>query len=131
MGGGSTKNLLALWKEWGLDQILIEAWESGIVLAGLSAGAICWFDQGLTDSYGDTPEPIECLGILSGSCCPHYDGEVKRRPAFEQAIQEEKMMAGYALDDGAALHYVDKELRHVISSRSEASAYYVNKPGTE
>jgi dipeptidase E len=88
VGGGNTRNLLALWREWGLDAILREAWLSGIVMAGISAGSICWFQQGLSDSVipGDLA-PLECLGFLPGSNCPHYDGEPERRPAYHRFIQ--------------------------------------------
>lgn len=79
VGGGNTKNLLALWKEWGLDIILKKAWNQGIVLAGISAGSICWFEAGVTDSYGDRLEPIKCLGFLKGSNCPHYDEEMDQK----------------------------------------------------
>ena len=131
VGGGSTKNMLALWKEWGLEQIIREAWEQGTVLAGLSAGAICWFQQGLTDSYGDKLRPIDCLGIIEGSCCPHYDGEVNRRKAYTEFIANEEIKPGYALDDGAALHIVEAEILKAISSRRSAQAYYVyHKDGT-
>jgi dipeptidase E len=77
VGGGNTKSLLAVWRDWGVTEILREAWESGIVLTGVSAGAICWFEQGLTDSFSDGLRPLDCLGFLPGSCCPHYDGEAQ------------------------------------------------------
>ncbi|MGI8316391.1 Type 1 glutamine amidotransferase-like domain-containing protein [Halobacillus mangrovi] len=125
VGGGSTKNMLVLWKEWGLVEILQEALEKGVVLAGISAGAICWFEEGLTDSYGDELEPLPCLGILKGSCCPHYDGEEKRRPTYLKNIEAGTMIPGYALDDGAAVHFVDGELKKVVRSRPNAKAYYV------
>ena len=80
VGGGNTKSMLALWREWGLDVILRKAWEQGVVLAGLSAGAICWFEQGVTDSIPGDLTALPCLGLLAGSCCPHYDGEAERRP---------------------------------------------------
>ncbi|MCA1012443.1 peptidase E [Halobacillus halophilus] len=131
VGGGSTKNMLALWKEWGLEKIIIEAWKQGTVLAGLSAGAICWFQQGVTNSYGDKLRPIDCLGIIEGSCCPHYDGEVNRRKAYTKFITNEEIIPGYALDDGAALHVVEAKIHKAISSRRSAQAYYVyNKNGT-
>ncbi|KHE67037.1 Type 1 glutamine amidotransferase-like domain-containing protein [Halobacillus sp. BBL2006] len=125
VGGGSTKNMLALWNEWGLVDIIREALEKGVLLAGISAGAICWFEEGLTDSYGDELEPLRCLGFLSGSCCPHYDGEENRRPSYLHNIESGNMQAGYALDDGAALHFIDGEIHKVITSRPHAKAYYV------
>lgn len=126
VGGGNTKNLLALWKEWGLDQIMKKAWEQGILLAGLSAGSICWFEQGVTDSYGDELEPLECLGFLKGSHCPHYDGEAERRPAYQRLVASNKIKPGIAADDGAAIHYIDQEVRRIVSSRPHAKAYKVH-----
>ncbi|WP_026906750.1 Type 1 glutamine amidotransferase-like domain-containing protein [Paucisalibacillus globulus] len=125
VGGGNTRNLLVLWKEWGLDTILKKAWESGIVLVGISAGAIFWFEEGVTDSYGDRLEPLTCLGLLKGSNCPHYDGEVNRRPSYQELIAKGKIKSGIATDDGIALHFIDQELREVISSRPDAMAYKV------
>ena len=86
VGGGNTKSLLALWRDWGVAEILREAWQSGIVLTGVSAGAICWFEQGLTDSFSDGLRPLDCLGFLPGSCCPHYDGEAQRRPSYHRLL---------------------------------------------
>jgi len=124
VGGGNTRNLLVLWREWGLDTILHEAWLSGVVMAGISAGSICWFKQGLSDSVipGDLA-PLNCLGFLPGSNCPHYDGEPGRRPAFHHFIENGELVGGYAVDDGAALHFVGKKLKSVVSSRPGARAY--------
>jgi peptidase E len=132
VGGGNTRALLALWREWGLDAILREAWLSGIVMAGISAGSICWFEQGLSDSVvpGDLA-PLACLGFLHGSNCPHYDGEPERQPAYRRFIQEGKLSAGFAADDGAALHFIGQELNCVVSSREAARAYSVRKVGGE
>jgi peptidase E len=125
VGGGNTKNLLALWKEWGLDIILRKAWEQGIILAGISAGSICWFEEGVTDSYGDKLEPLTCLGFLKGSNCPHYDGEVDRRPSYQGFIASNKMKPGIAADDGVAIHYIGQEISKIVSSRPNAKAYKV------
>src|SRR6202453_219714 len=132
VGGGNTRNLLVLWREWGLDAILREAWLSGIVMAGISAGSICWFQRGLSDSVipGDLA-PLDCLGFLTGSNSPHYDGEPGRRPAYHRFIREGKLMAGYAADDGAALHFIGQELKGVVSSRETAKAYSVRLVGSE
>lgn len=132
VGGGSTRNLLVLWREWQLDHILREAWQSGTVLAGISAGALCWFEEGLSDSVlaGDL-QPLECLGFLPGAFSPHYDGEPNRRPAYQRFIGEQKLGAGYAADDGAALHFIGTQLHRVVSSRPAAKAYRVSWTGTE
>jgi dipeptidase E len=125
VGGGNTRNLLILWKEWGVDGILRQALADGIVLAGLSAGSICWFEEGVTDSFGDGLEPIKALGFLEGSHCPHYDGELERRPSYKALIADSTLKAGYAVDDGAALHFIDGKLEKIVSSRPPAAAYYL------
>lgn len=124
VGGGNTRNLMVLWKEWGLDLLLREAYESGIVMAGISAGSICWFEEGVTDSVPGKLLKLECLGILKGSNCPHYDGEAERRGAYHQ-LQKEGMKPGVACDDGVAAHFIDGELNSFVSSREHAKAYYV------
>ncbi len=131
VGGGNTKSMLALWREWGLDAILRQALENGIILAGISAGAICWFEQGVTDSYPGQMSVMPCLGFLPGSCCPHYDGESERRPAYHRFLAAGQIMPGYAVDDGAALHFVDDQLWKVVSSRPSARAYAVEATDTE
>lgn len=129
VGGGNTRNLLVLWKEWGLDAILRKAWERGVVLAGLSAGSICWFEQGVTDSIPGELTPLNCLGFLKGSNCPHYDGEAERRPAYHRLVSEGKVAGGLAADDGVALHYKGTELFAIVTSRPLARAYRVSKDG--
>jgi dipeptidase E len=127
VGGGNTKSMLALWREWGLDVTLRKAWQKGIVLAGISAGQICWFDQGLTDSIPGPVTALNCLGFLPGSCTPHYDSEVGRRPRFLELIGSGEMMAGFATDDGAALHYVDRSVLRIVTSTPTARAFAVEK----
>ena len=126
VGGGSTRNLLVLWREWGLDTLLREAWQAGKALAGISAGAICWFEQGLTDSVAtDELHPLTCLGFLPDSCTPHYDGEPNRRPMFHRYIADGRLQDGYAADDSAALHFVGRELAECVCSRPTARVYRV------
>ncbi|MGD1930489.1 MAG: Type 1 glutamine amidotransferase-like domain-containing protein [Leptolyngbyaceae cyanobacterium] len=126
VGGGSTFNLMALWKAWKLDVVLRQVWERGTVLCGLSAGSLCWFDAGLSDSVipGQYAE-LTGLGFLPGSHCPHYDGERGRRPIYQQCISAGKLADGVAADDGVALHYIGTELARVVSSRPAAKAYRV------
>jgi dipeptidase E len=124
VGGGNTRNMLAIWRVSGVDALLRSALERGTVLCGISAGAICWFEQGLTDSFGSL-DPMACLGFLPGSCCPHYDGEPDRPPRYRALIQEGALSTGYALDDGAALHYVDDAVAHIVTSRPAARAFRV------
>ncbi len=125
VGGGNTKNLLALWKEWGVDEILKKAWEEGVLLTGISAGSICWFEEGVTDSYRDGLEPLACLGFLQGSNCPHYDGEVDRRPSYQHLIASGRIKPGLAVDDGVAIHFIGQEIKAIVSSRPDARAYHV------
>lgn len=131
VGGGNTKNLLALWREWGVDKALKKALQQGTLLAGISAGAICWFEQGVTDSFGDGLEPIDTLGFLKGSCCPHYDGESNRRESYHQLLKDKKIGSGYGIDDGVAIHFINGEVAHLISSRPLAKAYRVTVDGEE
>jgi dipeptidase E len=127
VGGGNTRNMLVLWKEWGIDTILRHALARGTILAGSSAGAICWFDQGLTDSNPGGYTPLDALGWLKGSCCPHFDGESSRQPIFRSLIKRGKLKAGYAIDDGVALHFVNGTLTNVVSSRRAAGARFIRR----
>lgn len=121
VGGGSMRNLLAIWQAHGLDRILTEAWRRGIVLAGLSAGAMCWFEGGITRSGGPA-EPIAGLGLLPGSLSVHADSELERLPAFRDAIRTGALPGGWAADDDVGLLFRDRELARVVSSRSDARA---------
>lgn len=129
VGGGNTRSMLAVWRDWGLDALLRGAWENGIVLGGASAGAICWFEQGITDSVAGPLTVLDCLGILPGSNCPHYDSEPQRRPAYRKLVAGGRIAAGVAADDGAALHFVDTQLVRVVAARTRARAYTVRKAG--
>jgi len=127
--GGNTANMLAVWRVHGFDRILREAWESGIVLAGWSAGMICWFEAGVTDSFGPQLDGMrDGLGFLPGSACPHYDGEERRRPVYTELVAN-GFPPGIALDDAAAAHYVGTELAEVISSSPDARGYHVGPDG--
>ena len=126
VGGGNTKSLLGIWCEWGLPALLREAWQEGIVLAGISAGAICWFQHGLTDSWAEKLAVLECLGFLEGSCCPHYDGEPERRPAYHNFLLTGDILPGIVIDDGAAIHFVEGAVHRVVASRPRARAYRVS-----
>jgi len=130
VGGGNTANMLAVWRVHGFDAILREAWEQGTVLSGGSAGMICWFEAGVTDSFGPQLEGMrDGLGFLPGSACPHYDGEERRRPVYQELVAD-GFPPGIAADDAVALHYVGTELREVVTTRDGAGAYRVG-PGTE
>lgn len=125
VGGGNTANLLAIWRIHGLDKILREAWNAGIILAGISAGMICWFQSSITDSFG-LPAPLhDGLAFLNGSACPHYDSEPNRRPTYHRCIKDQTLPPGIAADDGAALHFIDTTLHEAVSSQPNAAAYHV------
>ncbi len=126
VGGGNTRSMLAVWREWGLPELLKLAYDSGIVLGGQSAGAICWFEQGVTDSWADRLRALDCMGFIAGSCCPHYDGEVERRPAYQALVQSGQMKPGYAIEDAVAAHFRNGRLERVVSKKEGAKAYYVS-----
>jgi dipeptidase E len=130
VSGGNTANMLAIWRVHGIDTLMREAWEKGIVLWGASAGMICWFEHGVTDSFGPGLDSMECLGFLAGSACPHYDGEEMRRPRF-RALVDNGLPDGIAADDGVGLHYVGTELVEVVTCRPDAAAYRVTRAGEE
>jgi peptidase E len=125
VGGGNTANMLAIWRVHGFDRLLREAWEQGIVLAGGSAGMICWFEAGVTDSFGPQLEGMrDGLGFLAGSACPHYDGEERRRPVYQELVAG-GFPAGLAADDGVGLHFVGTKLKEAVSVLEGANAYRV------
>jgi peptidase E len=129
--GGNTANMLAVWRVHGFDEILREAWHAGILLMGWSAGMICWFEAGVTDSFGPQLEGMrDGLGFLPGSACPHYDGEERRRPVYQRLVRE-GFPPGIALDDAAGAHFVGAELQEVISSRPGSGGYRVGPEGEE
>ena len=131
VGGGSTAIMLAIWRVHGFDAILREAWQSGVVLFGWSAGMICWFEAGVTDSFSSRLDGMrDGLGFLAGSACPHYDGEPLRRPRYRELV-DEGFPEGVAADDGVGLHYVGSELREVVTSRRGAAGYRVTRSGEE
>ena len=130
VSGGNTANMLAIWRVHGLDVILREAWEAGIVLCGISAGALCWFEEGLSDSFGAELSALkDGLGFLPFSHCPHYDGEALRRPRYREMIRSGELGAGYAADDGAALRFEATRLVEVVCSRPESRAFHVRLEG--
>jgi peptidase E len=131
VGGGNTRSLIALWREWGLDRILRKAGEGGTVLAGVSAGAICWFEAGTTDSIPGALTAVRGMGYLSGGFSPHYDSEPQRRPATQRMVAAGELPDAYAMDDGAAAHFVDDQLIRVVSSRPEARGYRVIHDGEQ
>jgi len=131
VGGGSVANQMAVWRVHGLDSILRQAWEAGVVLSGVSAGAICWFAGGTTDSFGPVLRPFtDGLGLLAGSFCPHYDSEARRRPLYQGLVGARTIPPGIACDDGAAAHFVDDALAEIVADRPDARGYRVDRDGS-
>lgn len=130
VGGGSTANLLAVWRLHGLPDLLRAAAAEGTVLAGISAGMNCWFEGSVTDSFGQLAPLPDGLGFLPGSACPHYDGEPERRPAYLRMVEDGELEDGYAVQDYCALLWRDGKLDSVVSERPEAHAFRVSKNGT-
>jgi peptidase E len=129
--GGNTLNQQAIWKAQGIDVILRQAWDRGIVLGGASAGSLCWFEEGTTDSRPRELTTVKCLGFLKGSHCPHYDREPARRPLYRKLIASGEMKPGYACDNDAGIHFEDNEVKRVVKTRAEAKVYYVSASGGE
>ena len=124
--GGNTLNQQAIWKAQGIDVVLKEAWDRGIVLGGASAGSLCWFEEGTTDSRPKELSIVKCLGFLKGSHSPHYDAEPGRRPLYQKLIASGEMKPGYACDNDAGIYFEDNEVKRVVHTRAAAKVYYVS-----
>jgi peptidase E len=132
VGGGSVANLLAVWRLHGLDQALREAWQAGVVLAGVSAGSICWHAGGTTDSFGPELRAVtNGLGFLPYSAGVHYDSEPQRRPVFQNLVGSGALPAGYATDDGTGIVYRGTEFAEAVSEVTGKSVYYVSAGGAQ
>lgn len=125
VGGGSVRNWLQRWRDCRLDRMLRAAWEAGVVLAGVSAGAMCWFGHGITRPQPGEFIALTGIGLLPGSFCPHYDGEPDRCAAYRNMVRTGALAPGYGVDDGAALHFIGDALHGVVSSRPGARAHRV------
>lgn len=126
VSGGNTLNQQAIWRAQGIDVVLREAWERGIVLGGASAGSLCWFEEGTTDSRPKRLSVVKCLGFLPGSHSPHYDAEPGRRPLYQDLIASGELKPGYACDNEAGLYFEGTELKRVVASKDGAKCYYVS-----
>jgi len=125
VGGGNTSFMLDLWGKNNLDKVFKKAYENGIILAGVSAGAVCWFDWILSDSIGLSLKPLKGISLISGSCTPHSSVE-KRINQFELNIKNEELPPGIAIDDGVAVLFIDGKPTEVYSSRKNHEAYFIN-----
>lgn len=130
VGGGNVAGLMVMWRLHGVDAVLREAWEAGVVLTGGSAGSLCWHTGGTTDSFGPGLRPwTDGLGLVAGSTCPHYDSESRRRPLYQQLVRDGALDPGHATDDGVGLHYVDGVLHEAVTDRAGACAWRVDAAG--
>ena len=131
VGGGNTKSMLAVWREWGLEKILKKAYLNGVIMSGVSAGAICWFEKGITDSWAKELKVLDCLGFIQGNCCPHYDEEAERKPALSKFITNKKISNCYAIDGGCALHIKNNKTFKAISFQGNKNSFFVEYKNKE
>ena len=127
VGGGNTKSMLAVWREWGLDQILLDAYKNGVIMSGVSAVAICWFEKGITDSWKEYQAILPCLGFVKGICCPHYDEEPERIPFVKEILNQNKIDKCIAIEGYCALHLIDDIAKFVVSFGDGNNSYMVTK----
>ena len=125
VGVGNTKSMLAVWRDWGLDKILKQAYDDGIVMSGVSAGAICWFERGLTDSWASELQLMECMNFIPGNCAPHYDEEPERRPVTKKLLLNKSIDFMYGIEGGAALHFINEIPKSTIRFKKNKNSYKV------
>ncbi len=125
VGGGNTKSMLAVWRDWGLDDMLKTAYNRGTIMSGVSAGAICWFEQGLTDSWASELKLMPCMNFIAGNCAPHYDEEPQRRPTTKRLLKNHAIDAMYGIEGGAALHFIDEQPHKTVRFKKNKHAYRV------
>ena len=126
VGGGNTKSMLAVWRDWGMDNILKNAYDKGVIMSGVSAGAICWFTSGITDSWDNQLQLLPCLGFIKGICCPHYDEEPSRIPYVKKLITEKKLTNCISIEGGSALHCIDGIPIKNVSFKNSKNSYNVS-----
>lgn len=126
VGGGNTKSMLAVWKDWDLDKLLKNAYEKGVVMSGVSAGANCWFERAVVDSWEENLRVIECMGFVKGNCCPHYDEEPQRRPAVKKFLEDGTFNSCYSVEGNCALHIKNDDEYLSIDFGKEKNAYVVS-----
>ncbi len=132
VGGGNTKSMLAIWDSWGMSSILKDAYDNGVIMSGVSAGAICWFTNGITDSWDNELRILPCLDFISGTCCPHYDEEPSRIPYVKKILLEKNVPSCIAIEGGSAMHFVDDMPYKNISFTNNKNSYnvYLNNQET-
>lgn len=129
VGGGSPYYLMKVWRKHGMDKMIKKAYQQGIALSGMSAGAICWFIDGFRNPRDDVYYRIKCMGLLEGSCCPHYDSNPELRKQYKKMISQNILDNGYGVEDGVALHFINEELKFTVSSNTNNKAHIVKKAG--
>ena len=125
IGGGNTKSMLAIWNEWGMSSLLNDAYNEGVIMSGVSAGAICWFTNGITDSWDNELKILPCLDFIKGTCCPHYDEEPSRIPYVKKILLEKKITSCIAIEGGSAMHFIDGKPFKNISFNNNKNTYSV------
>tara|TARA_B100001029_G_C15006093_1_gene421222 strand:- start:140 stop:832 length:693 start_codon:yes stop_codon:yes gene_type:complete len=125
VGGGNTKSMLAVWSDWGMNNILKQAYNTGTIMSGVSAGAICWFTNGITDSYDNQLNVLPCLDFIKGTCCPHYDEEPTRIPYVKKILKEHIVSNCISIEGGAAIHFIDGKPYKNISFKNDKNTYNV------
>ena len=131
VGGGNTKSMLAVWKEWGMNTILMNAYNKGVIMSGVSAGAICWFTKGITDSWDNRLEILPCLNFINGTCCPHYDEEPSRIPFVNKILKEKIIPNCISIEGGSAMHFIDGLPVHNVSFKNNKNSYNVHSENNE
>ena len=131
VGGGNTKSMLAVWREWELDKILLKAYLNGTIMSGVSAGAICWFEQGITDSWKEHQALLPCLGFIDGICCPHYDEEPERIPFVSKVLKLNEIEDCIAIEGFCALHVINDIPKYVVSFGNDSNSYKVSNKDNE
>ena len=126
VGGGNTKSMLAVWKDWNLDKLLKDAYEKGVVMSGVSAGANCWFERAVVDSWEEDLRVIDCMGFIKGICCPHYDEEPQRRPAVKTFLEDGIIDSCYSVEGNCALHVKNDDEYLSVDFGKEKNAYIVS-----
>ncbi len=125
VGGGNTKSMLAIWNDWGMTSLLKHAYNKGVIMSGVSAGAICWFTSGITDSWDNELKILPCLDFIKGTCCPHYDEEPSRIPYVKKVLFEEKINNCISIEGGSAMHFIDDKPFKNISFKNNKNTYNV------
>ena len=131
VGGGNTKSMLAVWNEWGMNNLLNDAYNNGIIMSGVSAGAICWFTRGITDSWDNKLSILPCLDFVKGTCCPHYDEESNRKPFVKKVIKEQRIIDCVAIEGGSAMHFIDGKAYKNISFMNNKNSFNVYNKNNE